>query len=55
MQAVRGVQGTLLPRWLKRGFMFGRPLVAILSENFLKFFGSIWHFYEVKVAKNLSR
>ena len=28
---------------------------AILPENFLKFFGSIWHFYEVKVVKNLSR
>ena len=28
---------------------------AIVAENFLKFFGPIWHFYEVKVAKNLSR
>ena len=24
---------------------------AIVAENFLKFFGPIWHFYEVKVAK----
>ena len=25
------------------------------EKNFLKFFCPIWHFYEVKVAKNLSR
>ena len=28
---------------------------AIVLENFLKFFCTIWHFYEVKVAKNMSR
>ena len=39
----------------KEGQAKEKETLVIVPEIFLKFFGTIWHFYEVKVAKNLSR
>ena len=35
--------------------LMGLAVMGDRGQKFLEVFGTIWHFYEVKVAKNLSR
>ena len=49
------MDGETLGRQLQATFRSKSVSWAIVARKSSNFFGTIWHFYEVKVAKHLSR